>query len=84
MAIAGLLQPAFGTLVASFLAIPAIIVGGWGLPVPRSAFQLLPFVAKRVLGSLGCAVNVKKSAVRIENTSPNTGRLTFINDLDGL
>jgi len=40
MAIAGLLQPAFGTFVAALLVIPAIIVGGWGLPVPRSAFHI--------------------------------------------
>jgi DHA1 family tetracycline resistance protein-like MFS transporter len=40
MAIAALLQPAFGTLVAAFLVIPAILVGGWGLPVPRSAFHI--------------------------------------------
>jgi hypothetical protein len=37
--------------------------------------ELLPFVAKRVLGSLGCAVNVKKGAVYIENTRPNTGKI---------
>jgi MFS transporter, DHA1 family, tetracycline resistance protein len=40
MAIAGLLQPAFGTFVAALLVIPAIIVGGWGLPVPRSTFHI--------------------------------------------
>ena len=40
MAIAGLLQPSFGTLVAASLVVPAIIVGGWGLPVPRSPFHL--------------------------------------------
>jgi len=40
MAIAGLLQPSFGTLVAAFLVVPAMIVGGWGLPVPRSAFHM--------------------------------------------
>src|ERR1700757_2707310 len=40
MAIAGLLQPAFGTLVAASLVIPAIIVGGWGLPVPRTSFHI--------------------------------------------
>jgi MFS family permease len=40
MAIAGLLQPAFGTFVAALLVIPAILVGGWGLPVPRSAFHI--------------------------------------------
>ena len=40
MAIAGLLEPAFGTLVAALLVIPAIIIGGWGLPVPRSPFHI--------------------------------------------
>ena len=40
MAIAGLLQPALGMLVAAFLVIPAILVGSWGLPVPRSAFHI--------------------------------------------
>jgi MFS family permease len=40
MALAGLLQPAFGTFVAALLVIPAIIVGGWGLPVPRSTFHI--------------------------------------------
>ena len=40
MAIAGLLQPAFGTFVAALLVIPAIPVGGWGLPVPRGAFHI--------------------------------------------
>jgi MFS transporter, DHA1 family, tetracycline resistance protein len=40
MAIAGLLQPAFGTYVAALLVVPAIIVGGWGLPVPRSTFHI--------------------------------------------
>ena len=40
MAIAGLLQPALGTLVAASLVIPAIILGGWGLPVPRTSFHI--------------------------------------------
>jgi MFS transporter, DHA1 family, tetracycline resistance protein len=40
MAIAGLLQPAFGTFVAALLVIPAILVGGWGLPVPCSTFHI--------------------------------------------
>ena len=34
MAVAGLLEPRIGTLLSAFLVIPAIMVGGWGLPVP--------------------------------------------------
>jgi DHA1 family tetracycline resistance protein-like MFS transporter len=34
MAIAGLLEPRIGTLLSALLVIPAIMVGGWGLPVP--------------------------------------------------
>ena len=40
MAIAGLLEPILGTLVAAALVIPAILIGGWGLPVPRSSFHI--------------------------------------------
>ena len=46
MAIAGLLQPAFGTFVAALL-VTAILVGGWGLPVPRSAFTSHVFASMR-------------------------------------
>jgi DHA1 family tetracycline resistance protein-like MFS transporter len=34
MAVAGLLEPRLGTLLSALLVIPAIMVGGWGLPVP--------------------------------------------------
>jgi MFS transporter, DHA1 family, tetracycline resistance protein len=34
MAVAGLLEPRIGTLLSALLVIPAIMVGGWGLPVP--------------------------------------------------
>jgi MFS family permease len=34
MALAGLLEPRIGTLLSALLVIPAIMVGGWGLPVP--------------------------------------------------
>ncbi len=34
MALAGLLEPQIGTLVSALLVIPAIMIGGWGLPVP--------------------------------------------------
>jgi MFS transporter, DHA1 family, tetracycline resistance protein len=34
MALAGLLEPRMGTLLSALLVIPAIMIGGWGLPVP--------------------------------------------------
>src|SRR5215813_417976 len=34
MAVAGLLEPRIGTLLSALLVIPAVMVGGWGLPVP--------------------------------------------------
>jgi MFS family permease len=40
MAVAGLLAPRIGTLIAAFLVIPAIILGGRGLPVPGGRFHL--------------------------------------------
>jgi predicted MFS family arabinose efflux permease len=39
MALAGLLAPRLDTLLATFLVIPAIIIGGRGLPVPGSRFH---------------------------------------------
>src|SRR5258708_35467107 len=41
-AIAGLLRPAFGTLVAASLVIPPIIVGGWACPDPRTSSPVPP------------------------------------------
>jgi MFS transporter, DHA1 family, tetracycline resistance protein len=40
MAVAGLLEPRIGTLLSALLVIPAIMVGGWGLPVPGGPFHL--------------------------------------------
>jgi MFS family permease len=40
MAMAGLLAPRLDTLLAALLVIPAIILGGRGLPVPRGRFHL--------------------------------------------
>jgi DHA1 family tetracycline resistance protein-like MFS transporter len=40
MALAGLLAPRLGTLFAALLVIPALILGGRGLPVPGSRFQV--------------------------------------------
>jgi MFS family permease len=40
MALAGLLAPRLGTLLAALLVVPAIILGGRGLPVPRGRFHM--------------------------------------------
>jgi len=40
MAVAGLLAPRIGTFVAALLVIPAIIMGGRGLPVPGGKFHM--------------------------------------------
>jgi len=40
MAVAGLLAPHFGTLLAALLVIPALILGNRGLPVPSSRFHV--------------------------------------------
>jgi MFS family permease len=40
MAIAGLLEPRAGTLIASISVIPAIVLGGRGLPVPGGRFHI--------------------------------------------
>jgi MFS family permease len=40
MALAGLLAPHLGTLLASLLVIPALILGNRGLPVPHSQFRV--------------------------------------------
>jgi MFS family permease len=40
MAIAGLLAPRVGTLIAAVSVIPAIALGGRGLPVPRTRFHI--------------------------------------------
>lgn len=40
MALAGLLAPHLGTLSAALLVIPALILGGRGLPVPGTRFQI--------------------------------------------
>ena len=69
MAIAGLLEPIFGTLIAALLVIPAIIVGGWGLPVPRSPFHILVF---ELLAGLSLISHV--AAVRMLLPSPSPGR----------
>jgi DHA1 family tetracycline resistance protein-like MFS transporter len=39
MAVAGLLEPRMGTLLSALLVMPAIMVGGWGLPVPGGPFH---------------------------------------------
>jgi MFS family permease len=39
MAVAGLMEPKIGTLLSALLVIPAIMVGGWGLPVPGGPFH---------------------------------------------
>ena len=40
MAVAGLLEPRIGTLLSALLVIPAIMVGGWGLPVPGGPLHI--------------------------------------------
>lgn len=40
LAAAGFLEPRLGTLISALLVIPAIIVGGWGLPVPGGPFHV--------------------------------------------
>jgi hypothetical protein len=40
MAIAGLLAPRIGTLIATLSVIPAIVLGSRGLPVPRARFHI--------------------------------------------
>jgi MFS family permease len=40
MALAGLLAPRLDTVLAALLVIPALIIGGRGLPVPRGRFHL--------------------------------------------
>jgi MFS family permease len=40
MALAGLLAPRLDTLLAALLVIPALIMGGRGLPVPRGRFHI--------------------------------------------
>jgi MFS family permease len=40
MAIAGLLAPRIGTMIAAISVIPAIVLGGRGLPVPRGPFHI--------------------------------------------
>jgi MFS family permease len=40
MAIGGLLEPRAGTLIASISVIPAIVLGGRGLPVPGGRFHI--------------------------------------------
>ena len=40
MALAGLLAPRLDTLLAALLVIPALIIGGRGLPVPRGRFYI--------------------------------------------
>lgn len=54
---AGLLRPQLGTLLSALLVVPALLIGGWGLPVPGGKFHvphvkvtraLLAGVARRV------------------------------------
>jgi MFS transporter, DHA1 family, tetracycline resistance protein len=40
MAAAGFLHPELGMMLSALLVIPAILVGGWGLPVPGGAFHV--------------------------------------------
>jgi MFS transporter, DHA1 family, tetracycline resistance protein len=46
---AGLLRPQLGMLVSALLVIPALLVGGWGLPVPGGKFHVPHVKATRAL-----------------------------------
>jgi MFS family permease len=83
MAIAGLLQPASGTLVAASLVIPAIIVGGCGLPVPRSHFHIPRLrLHPRHVAHLARHGGSECSFCRRPHSSPSPGR--FVETWDGL
>jgi MFS family permease len=46
---AGLLRPESGMLVSALLVVPALLVGGWGLPVPGGKFHVPHVKATRAL-----------------------------------
>ncbi len=52
MVAAGFLVPRVGTAVAALLALPAIAIGGKGLPVPGGPFHFPPVLTGKELAAL--------------------------------
>lgn len=79
MALAGLLAPRLGTMLAAFLVIPAIALGNRGLPVPGGRFHIprLGLHSSEITHLLHCA-GANATSVVAHLRCPRRGEITAI------